>query len=416
SGSIIIILIIIPLIVLLLSNNNIIIPTAIAVGNEKTDDLVLASGNNRFYAGGSTTVNYWIKKIGKDCDLQREIPVKVTINTTPSGVTASPKSLLFRECDKPQPVTFRSSAPNTYSANIVSIPSNYKTNQAAFLLYVLRQGKTKPPNLYIPEDKYAQATSIAGAIVGYSATASNLNGNFVAPVCSPPSGSLFPLGTTTVTCTATDGSGNTATKTFRVTVKDTTPPNITSLINITKEATGPSGSQVTYSVTSSDLVYGTVAPVCSPPSGSLFPLGTTTVTCTATDGSGNTATKTFRVTVRYPVFGGFATPINQDGSSIFKLGNTIPIKFQLKWLNGKFVSDALVQVYVAKISNTITGTEMQAISNNVTASQGNRFKYDYLNNQYIFGLQTKGFSAGTWQIKILLDDGSSPTVNISLKN
>jgi HYR domain len=320
-----------------LSNNNIIIPTAIAVGNEKTDDLVLASGNNRFYAGGSTTVNYWIKKIGKDCDLQRQIPVKVTINTTPSGVTASPKSLLFRECDKPQLVTFRSSAPNTYSANIVSIPSNYKTNQAAFLLYVLRQGKTKPPNLYIPEDKYAQATSIAGAIVGYSATASDINGNFVAPVCSPPSGSLFPLGTTTVTCTATDGSGN-------------------------------------------------------------------------------TATKTFRVTVRYPVFGGFATPINQDGSSIFKLGNTIPIKFQLKWLNGKFVSDALVQVYVAKISNTITGTEMQAISNNVTASQGNRFKYDYLNNQYIFGLQTKGFSAGTWQIKILLDDGSSPTVNISLKN
>ena len=61
-----------------------------------------------------------------------------------------------------------------------------------------------------------------------------------------------------------------------------------------------------------------VAPVCSP----LFPLGTTTVTRTAKDASGNTATKTFRVTVRYPVFGGFATPINQDRSSIFKLGNT----------------------------------------------------------------------------------------------
>jgi HYR domain-containing protein len=277
---------------------------------------------------------------------------------------------------------------------------------------------TTPPKLSSLINITKEATGRSGSQVTYSATSSDVVYGTVAPVCSPPSGSLFPLGTTTVTCTATDGSGNTATKTFRVTVKDTTPPNLTfSISNLVIRAEGRT-TPVSYSryVTSSDVVYGTVAPVCSPPSGSLFPLGTTTVTCTATDGSGNTATKTFRVTVRYPVFSGFATPINQDGSSIFKLGNTIPIKFQLKWLNGKFVSDALVQVYVAKISNAITGTEMQAISNNATASQGNHFKYDYLNNQYIFGLQTKGFSAGTWQIKILLDDGSSPTVNISLKN
>src|SRR5205823_4026469 len=43
----------------------------------------------------------------------------------------------------------------------------------------------------------------------------------------PPSGSSFPLGTSTVTCTARDASGNTSTGTFTVTVVDTTPPVIT---------------------------------------------------------------------------------------------------------------------------------------------------------------------------------------------
>jgi hypothetical protein len=46
-------------------------------------------------------------------------------------------------------------------------------------------------------------------------------------VCSPASGSAFAVGTTTVTCTATDGSGNTATCSFTITVNDTQPPGLT---------------------------------------------------------------------------------------------------------------------------------------------------------------------------------------------
>ena len=40
-------------------------------------------------------------------------------------------------------------------------------------------------------------------------------------------------------------------------------------------------------------------PTCSPQSGSLFQIGTTTVTCTATDSAGNVATNSFTVTVNY---------------------------------------------------------------------------------------------------------------------
>jgi hypothetical protein len=55
-------------------------------------------------------------------------------------------------------------------------------------------------------------------------------------VCSPASGSTFPVGTTTVTCTATDASGNTATCSFTVSVfdirlQDDTNPNIVVLVN-----------------------------------------------------------------------------------------------------------------------------------------------------------------------------------------
>jgi HYR domain len=55
---------------------------------------------------------------------------------------------------------------------------------------------------------------------------------------------------------------------------------------------------VSYTVTASDNVDGAVSPTCDPPPGSRFRLGRTTVTCTATDSSGNTSTATFVVSVK----------------------------------------------------------------------------------------------------------------------
>ncbi len=83
---------------------------------------------------------------------------------------------------------------------------------------------TTAPTVTVPADFEVNATSLAGAIVNYTATATD---NLPGPVsfgCAPPSGSLFPNGTnapltTTVTCTATDAVGNQTVKTFHVTVK-----------------------------------------------------------------------------------------------------------------------------------------------------------------------------------------------------
>ncbi|MES3031253.1 MAG: HYR domain-containing protein [Patescibacteria group bacterium] len=116
--------------------------------------------------------------------------------------------------------------------------------------------------------------------------------------CNPDSASLFPLGTTLVTCTATDVAGNTAQTTFNIVVVDTTAPVITPHANVTVGATSAAGAVVAYSnPTASDEVGGNVAVTCAPISGSVFPVGNTTVNCSATDAAGNTANSSFVVTV-----------------------------------------------------------------------------------------------------------------------
>ena len=78
---------------------------------------------------------------------------------------------------------------------------------------------------------------------------------------------------------------------------DDVPPAIFVPPDITVDATSPDGAVVDYEVTAEDDVDGPVTPSCSPVSGSDFPVGTTTVECTATDSSGNGATASFDVTV-----------------------------------------------------------------------------------------------------------------------
>ena len=114
--------------------------------------------------------------------------------------------------------------------------------------------------------------------------------------CVPPSGAFFPVGTTTVTCTGTSPGNPNATCSFTVTVNDTQPPAIICPPNQFVGTTG-SSTVVTYPApTASDNCPGVTA-ACTPASGSSFPVGVTTVTCTARDAVGNTATCSFAVTV-----------------------------------------------------------------------------------------------------------------------
>src|SRR2546425_10034581 len=150
----------------------------------------------------------------------------------------------------------------------------------------------------MPARILAEAMSSSGARLTYPVTAPDNVDAPLTAVCSPASGSTFALGPTTVSCTATDSSGNSASGSFTVTVRDTTPPVVSVPASMIVDATSPIGAMLTFQVTSTDLVDSSPTVSCSPASGSTFALGPTTVSCTATDSSGNSASGSFTVTVR----------------------------------------------------------------------------------------------------------------------
>jgi len=157
-----------------------------------------------------------------------------------------------------------------------------------------------PPLLTLPANiTTSESSPRAGRAVTYVAIASDLLDGVVGVSCAPASGSTFAVGTTTVTCSAHDAHANSASGSFSVTVTtDRRAPRITDPGRIVAEATGQAGAVVIYAASALDAHDGVVPAVCVPASGSTFTLGRTTVTCTATDASGNVATDDFPVTVR----------------------------------------------------------------------------------------------------------------------
>src|SRR5262249_17759048 len=161
---------------------------------------------------------------------------------------------------------------------------------------------TTPPTMTVPADIVTHTdVGLCTAVVQFAQPL--VSDNCSAPgqikvVCNPPSGSVFARGVTTVNCMATDQAGNQTPGSFRGTVLDQEPPKIWCPSDIVIQTLSPldSGVTATFAPTVQDNCPG-ASFVCSPPSGSVFPRGTTTVTCTAADASGNQSVCSFKVTV-----------------------------------------------------------------------------------------------------------------------
>ncbi len=240
-----------------------------------------------------------VASVSTTTDIRSGVAVSYTATATDNVGVASSSCLPTSGSVFPVGVT---------TVNCTASDAAGNAGRASFTVTVTLEDTT-PPDLTVPANRTVEATGPAGAVVDYIATATD-NDVIASIECSPAPGSTFPLGDTTVTCTATDASGNQASDDFTVTVRDTTAPSLTVPDDIISEATGTDGATVDFTPTADDTV-GVASLECTPASGSTFPLGDTTVTCTATDTSGNQASDDFTVTVTVD-----ATSVDVIASSI----------------------------------------------------------------------------------------------------
>jgi hypothetical protein len=78
------------------------------------------------------------------------------------------------------------------------------------------------------------------------------------------------------------------------------------------------------------------------------------------------------------------------------------------------ITNATAKLAYAHISNTVTGTDVEATST-AAATTGSLFRYDSTSQQYVFNWSTRGLSIGTYLIKVDLGDGVTRTVQLSLR-
>jgi len=336
--------------------------------------------------------------------------------TSPAGANVTYTVTAVDDFDGPVPVSCTPASGSVFpldTANVSCSAQDGSGNTADAQFRVTVQDTTAPVISNLPAGLLVEATSAAGATVSYALpTAEDLVDGSVEVLCTPASGERFAFGDTTVSCTSTDSRGNSATAQFNVSVVDTTPPALSVPANMSLTATSVDGAVASYTASASDSIDGALTPTCTKASSSLFAPGTTTVSCSATDAHGNVGTASFTVSVTFD-WSDLLTPVNVDGSSIFKLNSTVPVKFRLTGASAN-ITNAVALLYVAKLSDNVIGTELQAESN-VAADSGNTFRHSSGDSVYIFNLSTKDLSTGTWQLRVDLGDGVSHTALISLR-
>lgn len=166
---------------------------------------------------------------------------------------------------------------------------------------------TTAPTLTPVANQTREATSAAGAAAFFAATATDLVDGFASVVFKESntvvqSGDTFAIGNHTITASTSDAAGNLTSETFTINVQDTTAPTLTPIADQTLQATSAAGAAAFFTTTATDAVDGTNPVVFTEGnrvvrSGDIFGVGVHTITATAVDAAGNSATDIFEINV-----------------------------------------------------------------------------------------------------------------------
>jgi uncharacterized repeat protein (TIGR01451 family) len=186
---------------------------------------------------------------------------------------------------------------NTIIATVRDTAGN--TNVCSFLVIIVAQPATNTA----PVASCRNVTVATGASCAASVAATAVDNGSFDPDADPltltltPAGP-YPLGTNAVTLTVADNRGGTNTCAAQIIVVDQTPPTIVCPGPLTAPtAPGESSAVVSFADPATADNCGVASLVCTPPSGSVFPVGTNWVTCVVTDTAGLTNGCAFPVIV-----------------------------------------------------------------------------------------------------------------------
>ena len=220
--------------------------------------------------------------------------------TSPDGAEVGFSASARDDVDGAVPVTCLPQAGSIFGLGITEVrcSASDESENVASDTFTVRVLDRTPPTIEVQRRVEVEATSANGTVVDYEFSARDKADADVQVACTPSSRSQLPLGEHNASCSATDDSDNSARRPFVIAVVDSTGPVIDTPVVSKEEATSLDGAIVRFGAASAlDAVDGSRPVECSAASGEVFPLGPTTVRCSATDSRGNVGEGSFTVSV-----------------------------------------------------------------------------------------------------------------------
>jgi hypothetical protein len=292
-----------------------------------------------------------------------------------------------------------------------------------------------PPSLSVPadivrsNDPGTAGATIGDALLGTATATDNVIGGLVVTRTGVPAGNVFRLGVTEIVWTATDAFGNATIKKQLITVNDTEKPTLTAPPSLSFEITSGSSLYVSDgqlgTASAADNSGGVTLSRSGVPAGNSFPIGTTTITYTATDAAGNSSVATQTVTVtRYQptvsVAASDASGAEQGAGTIVftvtRTGSTAgTLAVAVGWGgNAASGSDYTVSVAGGALSpngQTLTFAAGSA-SATITVTPIDDTLVENTETVYLFVWSGSGYTVGSWVAGASIVDNDAPRISV----